>query len=112
MAMLKHKPIIILALFILLLVKCFRDFPRATLLSGWVTALDVPFPNLCLTVAVGVKEETLSTCDLVVLTNDSCFSDGIGIVVLVVWLLLGRCLADWLEITTFPPGCIVVVSDG
>ena len=112
MAMLKHKPIIILPLFILLFVKGFRDFPRATLLSGWVTALDVPFPNLCLTVAVGVKEKKLPTCDLVVLTNDSCFSNEIGIVVLVVWLLLGRCLADWIEITTLPPGCIVVVADG
>lgn len=112
MAMLKHKPTIILSLFILLIVKGFRDFPGASLLSGWVTALDVPFPNLCLTVAVGVKEKKLPTCDLVVLTNDSCFSDEIGIVVLVVWLLLGRCFADWIEITTLPPGCIVVVADG
>lgn len=46
MAMLKHKPTIILSLFILLFVKGFRDFPRASLLFGWVTALDVPFPNV------------------------------------------------------------------
>ena len=99
MATLKHKPVIILALFTLLFVKGFRAFPRATLLSGWVTA-------------VSVKEATLSTCDLVVLTNDSCFSDEIDIVVLVFWLLLERCLADWVEKTTFTPGCIVVVADG
>ena len=96
MTTLKHKPIIILALFILLFVK---GFPRASLLSAWVTA-------------VSVKEAKLSTWDLVVLTNDSCFSDEIDIVVLVGWLLLERCLADWVEITTFPSGCIVVVADG
>ena len=99
MTTLKHKPILILASFILLLVKGFRAFPRATLLSAWVTA-------------VRVKEATLSTWDLVVLTNVSCFSDEIDIVVLVVWLLLERCLADWVEITTFTPGCIVVDADG